>query len=283
MFYLAEMDAHTGLINPTLARTKGQELHEQYRAARPFPHAVIDHFLPETVLQRCLAEFPAGERAERVYDASHERYKRNFNPDQLPAFARQLFYSLNSRPFLRLLENISGIRGLIPDPLFLGGGLHEISQGGHLSVHADFNHHQPLNLERRINVLIYLNRDWKREYGGALELWDRGMSGCEVEITPEFNRCVIFDTSSDSFHGNPQPVNHPQATPRRSIALYYYTSTWSDARRAHSTLFRQRPGTDDVVHRPNAARELLRDLTPPLVLRAARKLRRSLVRDAHEG
>src|SRR3954451_19085559 len=90
---------------------------------------------------------------------------------------------------------MTGIKGPIPDPYFLGGGLHEISEGGHLSMHADFNHHTPLNLERRINMLIYLNKDWKDEYGGQLELWDSEMTKKYHSIVPVFNRCVIFNST----------------------------------------------------------------------------------------
>ena len=156
--------------------------------------------------------------------------------------ARALFYSFNSRPFIRVLENITGIEGLIPDPYFLGGGFHEVAQGGHLSIHADFNHHRPLNLERRINVLIYLNKAWDealRRPAGAMgsRHEDRVRS-----FTPEFNRCVIFSTDDTSYHGNPNPVDHPAGVSRRSIALYYYSATWSALRRAHATDFRARPG-----------------------------------------
>jgi len=63
---------------------------------------------------------------------------------------------------------LTGIDALVPDPHFEGGGLHQIEPGGHLKVHADFNRHPRTGLARRLNALIYLNRDWKPEYGGAL-------------------------------------------------------------------------------------------------------------------
>ena len=85
-------------------------------------------------------------------------------------------------------------------------------------MHADFNHHKLMNLERRINVLIYLNKDWRDEFGGQLELWDSGITRCFHTIVPSFNRCVMFNTTSESMHGNPRPVNHPDRVPRRSIA-----------------------------------------------------------------
>ncbi len=125
---------------------------------QPFPHIAIDDFLPSALLERCLADFPASTDADipttGIRSGSSELFTRC-----PPSHTRQLFYP-SLRPFIQVVENISGIEGLIPDPYFLGGGFHEIAHGGHLSMHADFNHHTRMNLERRINVLIYLNEGW---------------------------------------------------------------------------------------------------------------------------
>lgn len=273
MPYLAEMDCRSGYVSGDI-KDKGLELAESYKNASPFPHIVIEDFLPPAILELCLKEFPqalGGEDAE--YDRAQERYKTQFNPDSLSDPVRTLFYSFNSKPFIRLVENITGIKGLIPDPYFLGAGFHQIRQEGHLSVHVDFNHHKPMNLERRINLLIYLNKDWREEYGGQLELWDADMKNCVRSFVPTYNRCVIFNTTESSYHGNPHPVNHPGGIPRRSIALYYYTSTWADTKRDHSTQFRVRPGTGDRVDMTIKKKEILVDLLPPILLRNAKRLR----------
>ena len=270
--YLTEMDPVTGLVPHDIDRKKGLELSEGYNAAKPFPHIVLDDFLPTEVLERCLTDFPSDLGAGgTAFDRDQERYKSQFNPDEMTPWLRSLFYGFNSRPFIHLLQNITGIKHLIPDPYYLGAGFHEIGQGGHLSVHADFNHHKPMNLERRINVLIYLNKDWREEYGGSLELWEDDMKACAVKVTPEFNRCVIFNTTSESWHGNPQPINHPRGVTRKSIALYYYTSTWSDAKREHTTQFKVRPGTGDKVDFKVRLRETAADLVPPIVMRQLRR------------
>lgn len=275
MPFLSEMEADTGFIPVSTAKEKGAEFAAQYAGASPFPHIVLDDFLPPEILETCLAEFPKGEVSDAVtYDRAQERFKSQFNPDALSQRVRTLFYSFNSRPFIRVLENITGIRGLTPDPYFLGAGFHEITQGGSLSVHTDFNHHKPLNLERRINVLIYLNKDWSDDYGGQLELWSGNMTEKVQSIVPAFNRCVIFNTTSESNHGNPQPVNHPANISRKSIALYYYTSTWGATKREHTTQFRTRSGTADKVDWQIKATELVRDVTPPILLRSLSAMRK---------
>ncbi|MFS0772095.1 2OG-Fe(II) oxygenase [Sphingomonas sp. 1P08PE] len=276
MPYIDVMNARTGLVDPVGAREKGSELAARYAAAAPFPNIMIDDFLPPAILDMALAEFEAARSTLEAdeFDRSQERFKASFNPDVLPERLRNLFYSFNSKPFIRVLENITGIRGLIPDPFFVGAGIHEIRQGGHLSIHADFNHHKMMNLERRINVLIYLNKDWQDDYGGQLELWDTQMTKKEHSIVPLFNRCVIFNTTSNSQHGNPNPITHPDGITRKSIALYYYTSTWDATKRSHTTQFQVRPGSTDRRDVEVRRRELMEDWVPPAIRRNVAAVRR---------
>jgi hypothetical protein len=274
---LATTDLHFGFFDPQAA-TVGRQFRERYSSAQPFPHIIIDDFIDDEILDLCLREFPARSSSGASYDRAQEQGKVEFKPETLAAPLRSLFYSFNSAPFLMFLENLTGIGGLIPDPLFLGAGLHEVANRGHLDIHADFNHHAALNLERRINVLIYLNREWREEYGGCFELWDSSMQSCVRRVVPLFNRCVIFNTSLTSFHGHPQPVNHPAGVPRRAIALYYYTATWDGSATARNTRFRVRPDSNDHFDLPLRAKELVEDVFPPITLRAFKGLRRRLLR-----
>ena len=262
------------LIDTEAARGVGKDLSAAYQAAEPFPHTVIDDFLPEAVARYCVDHFPADLDPDgQEFDRDQERFKRSYNPDFFrDAKLRSLFYTFNARPFVQVVENVTGIKGLIPDPYFMGGGFHEIGQGGHLSMHADFNHHKPMDVERRVNVLIYRNDDWKDEYGGQLELWDREMKACVRSVVPVFNRCVMFTTTQGSNHGNPNPIDHPDRQTRKSIALYYYTSTWDEGRVSKTTQFRPRPGTQDRADWQVRTDEALTEFLPPVLSRPARRL-----------
>jgi hypothetical protein len=275
MTFLTELNGETGLFDAKAMREKGKDLNAAYVSAQPFPHIMIEDFLPRPLIDLCIAEFSrTGADAGPAYDRSQERLKREIKPDVTSARVRNLFYAFNSRPFISLVENITGISGLIPDPYFMGGGFHEIQNGGHLSVHADFNHHKMMDLERRVNLLIYLNDDWQDSYGGQLELWENDMSACAHSFVPLANRCVIFNTTLDSNHGNPQVVNHPQGISRKSIALYYYTATWTGDKRARTTQFRPRAKTADRTDWQVKRQELLNDLVPPVILRNAARVGR---------
>lgn len=257
------------------AREAGRNAAAAYRARTPYPHGCFDTFMPPEILERVREELRVLPEAETFFNSPQEKMKSSYQPERLAFYTRSLFYALNSRAFLAFLEEMTGIDGLIPDPYFAGGGIHVVSNGGHLDIHADFNHHGKLNLERRINVLIYLNPDWKEEWGGSFEVWSKDMTEKVASFVPLFNRMCCFDTGSDTWHGNPEPVAHPNGEPRMSIALYYYTATWDVTRKSHSTLFKPRPGTIDKEDRQDARHRTLQDVLPPAIYRRiAHRLRR---------
>jgi len=217
----------------------------EYQDGAPFPHIVFDGFFDGNVVEKVLSEFPGKNDIDWIdyYDGDQVKLA-NEKESNIGFFTRYLLYSLNSSTFLTFLEELTGIQDLISDPYFRGGGLHNISRGGKLGVHIDFNKHQKYNLDRRLNLLLYLNKDWEEEFGGHIELWDSGMKQCIKKILPIFNRMVIFNTTKTSFHGHPEPLNCPTDRSRKSLALYYYTigQQEDDISQAHSTLFRTRPG-----------------------------------------
>lgn len=205
---------------------------QQYQQASPFPHIVLDDFISPSLAQQLLAVFPnLREKPGQTPEAAMTDTGKLPQPNKLwlsnqlgvdPLF-RKLYWELNSAPFLHFLETLTGIDSLIADPHLVGGGVHETRQHGLLMVHADFNKHPQFKLDRRLNLLIYLNPDWQEDWGGHLELWSRDMQRCEKRVLPVMARCVIFSTTRDSFHGHPHPLTCPDTQSRKSIALYYYT------------------------------------------------------------
>lgn len=246
----------------------GEQLHDTYVNNDPYPHIVIDNLFPHDCLKRVLDEFP--ERQAGKFADGQSNLKTGYQMEMIESnYINSFQNALNSSQFIEFLEKLSGIQGLIPDPHFFGGGLHETARGGHLSIHADFNMHSRLKARRRMNLILFLNEDWQEEYGGHLELWDQDMQACRQKVLPLISRAVIFNTESDSYHGHPDPCTNPPGTYRRSIATYYYTTPdGSNIERAHTTDFKVRPNsTDKPATKSVRISELIKDFTPPIVSR----------------
>ena len=229
----------------------GNAKKEQYLNASPFPHIIIDDFFNEKLLNDILNEFPKNlENIGYEYKTKVEQKKFTLNDSKLLSFQTNNFINfLNSQIFLDFLQIITGIKEkLIPDPYLQGGGLHELRNDGFLNIHADFNLHPTMKLDRRLNILIYLNKQWNDNFGGNLQLWNKEMTKCEKKILPKFNKMVIFSTTDFSYHGNPDKINCPDGMSRKSIAMYYYSNGRPSSERKlglHSTIFRKRPGSED--------------------------------------
>ena len=264
------------LQDPNYLDDLATKYREAYAQANPFPHIIIDDFLPKSILEQVLEEFPKPTSIDwQKFNAPAEKKLASTSELQMGEATRLLLYQLNSSTFINFLEKLTGISGIIPDPHFVGGGLHQIERGGFLKVHADFNKHVRLNLDRRLNLLLYLNKDWQEEYGGHLELWTRDMSRCEKKILPIFNRCVVFSTTDFSYHGHPNPLNCPAYMTRKSLALYYYSNGRppEEIRETHSTLFQARPGEKFVKEKDKVVtKQVLKKFIPPILLDAKNHL-----------
>ena len=203
-------------------------LRKEYFSGDPFPNLIIDNFFPPKIVQNLEIECRKISVARNVSDDFQQSKKFAFNnwelmPNELLRFCT--FF--NSGNFLNFLENITDIHGLISDPYLEGGGMHQTYTGGFLKMHTDFNWQEKVQLNRRINVILYLNSKYETGWDGKL-LFSKNPSKQDlkdmVSIEPLFNRLIIFNTNDTTFHGHPTPLNFPKNYPRTSLAFYYYTS-----------------------------------------------------------
>lgn len=263
---------------------------KSYAKASPFPSIALDDFFNPDYLDAVLDEFPdlSLKKTSTKFTNTKEiklagKGERFFGNE-----TKKLMHFLNSEPFLEFLQVLTGIEEpLTSDPYFIGGGQHEIRKNGLLKIHADFNKHEKLGLDRRVNVIIYLNKNWKEEYGGHFELWSEDMKKCENKILPTFNTLAIFSTTDFSYHGHPNPLNCPEDRSRKSLALYYYSNgrpihEINTGMEKHSTLFKKREGEeeDEIAFNPvkskkNAGynvKSIAKDFIPPIIIKTIKKL-----------
>jgi Rps23 Pro-64 3,4-dihydroxylase Tpa1-like proline 4-hydroxylase len=201
----------------------------RYKNANPFPHLLVDNFIKEDVIQKVNDELR--NLPEEVWNKKRDPLSKDMEVQKkklsiadckgVGENTEKLIDFFNSSEFISYLEQLTGITDLICDPTLLGGGVHRVDKGGKLSIHADFNIHPGTGLHRRLNVLLYMNKDYKDEFQGKLELWNKNMTECIQKIAPLFNRMILFKITDDAFHGHPEIWNSEEF--RLSLAFYYYT------------------------------------------------------------
>jgi hypothetical protein len=235
------------IVNPAVVGSR-EALAGRFAAAEPFRHVVIDDFFAAEQAERLLAEFPPFESGNARNEAGELGNKSVVEKIRGvgPAYAA-LDDAIQSRAFLDLVGCITGIAELLYDPYYFGGGTHENRAGQDLDPHVDFNRHPVERWHRRLNLIVYLNREWHDAWGGSLELHSdpRADDDRITLVTPLFNRCVIFETTETSWHGFSR-ITLPEerrATSRKSIALYFYTTSRPAEELAdtHSTIYVDRP------------------------------------------
>ena len=225
-----------------------------YQGKKPFRWVMFENFFKPGQADTLLANYPTikdGVWDGTTYiDQKNKFAKTTFDKGSV---LDRAFGELNSPEFLGWLERVTDIEELEGDPKLFGGGLHQSISGAFLNVHVDYNFHPDTRHHRRLNVLVYMNKDWKDEYEGLLELWDLsgGRKTLLSKVAPLFNRCVIFETNEISFHGHPKPLNTPEGVNRKSIATYYYTATRPEHEIAgeHNTVYVNTEGAGGQIKR----------------------------------
>ena len=259
------------VVNKEWLDTKS--LSKGYLEASPFPHIVMKNFINADLISKVANEFPdLAKMKDNIikYDNTTEIKLASKGMGSLSPSALQLTTYLNSDLFLEWLNELTGIKEpLISDPYLTGGGYHEIKSGGLLKVHADFNKHENLDIDRRLNLLIYLNKEWGENWGGELQFFGEKMDKAVQTVRPVFNTAVIFTTTSFTYHGHPDPLKCPIDRSRRSLAYYYYSTgrPKGEVRIVnHATLFKERVG-ENFSSGATKVKNIVLDLTPPIIIK----------------
>ena len=224
-------------------RWDSSTLSRQYAQNKPCPHILLKDFLEPEIAVAMAEEFPQPTTdAWTQYKHANENKLGMPKRELFPPTIRAVVDELNTPEFVAWVSEVTGIPNLIADPMLEGGGLHQSGPGGYLNVHTDFSqHHFHTSWHRRVNLILYLNAGWQEQWGGSIELWERGMVRCVAKYPPLLNHALIFTTDERSLHGFPDPLTCPEGQSRKSIALYYYTVEHDAKFTGHSTDYFARP------------------------------------------
>lgn len=224
------------MINLEFLEANKEKLRWEYLLAKPFPYLVIDNFCDHTKLGHLYASIPELKNKSRDYVFAHNKFEKSNYKEMGPDF-EELYTDLSSKRMNDFLSYIAN-EEIFVDPANHGGGLHQGRENSFLDMHLDFNYH-PLHNGwfRNMNLLLYLNKDWKPEYKGHLKLVDlRTDESKELEVP--FNRMIIQQTRGYTLHGY-DITNFPEHQYRTSVATYAYS--------IHKTLIEKPRTTDWVV------------------------------------
>ena len=218
----------------------------------PFPCAVIKNTLPLEIAKKAENEFLLFNKFVSQENFRYGRPKFSCSTfNEMPKSIKDIITFFYSKNFLEFLEKNFNLKNVLPDWSLWGGGMHSSSRGRHLTVHSDFIYQRKTNTRRVINLLLYLNSDWKDEWNGNIELWDKKMTKKVQSLSPSLNNMLIFRTDKDSNHGFPDKLLCPEDVTRKSIALYYYVEDKRILpiqflkRKYYTTVWKKRPNTND--------------------------------------
>ncbi|QIV94859.1 2OG-Fe(II) oxygenase [Allofrancisella frigidaquae] len=214
-----------------------------YQNKNPFSYDSISNLFSDEALNNVINSFPS-IKDKRFWDIRNDegiqvKYRTKWQTElDIPPNILLVVQALQSGRFCRLLSEFTGIKGLMPDYWFGGGGLNQIMKGGQLAIHVDGTWNDDIRMYRRVNVIVFLNKNWKEEYGGYLEFWDKDLTYCVDKIPPVFNNMVLFNTSDLTQHGHPHKLQCPENMSRKSLILYYYTSSRPNNEIIHNKVHR---------------------------------------------
>jgi len=224
----------------------------------PFPHSVINNFLPLEIAKKIEQEFISLNTLVTAGSEQFQKSKKLFHDySKMPFVLKKTIDFFHSQDFLDILEKKFNLKNLLADWKLFGGGLHESPRGGFVKVHSDFSYSRKSKLRRRLNLLLYLNSNWDENWGGALELWDKKMTSIKKIVPPLINNAVIFRTDYGSNHGFPDPITCPNNVTRKSLALYYHTQEKTifpisiRRRKDFHAVFKKRPNVDEIKYADN--------------------------------
>ena len=207
------------MIDFELLYKKREEFRTLYLSAKPFPHLSIDNFAEIDKIIKLHSQIPDLDTKSKDYMFANNKFEKS-NYKTLGPLFDELYNDLCSDRMNDFLSFISS-KKIIVDPKNHGGGLHQGKKNSSLDMHLDFNYH-PMHkyLYREMNLLLYLNKDWKEEYKGHLKIEDL-RTGEKKEISVPFNRLIIQQCAPYTLHGYDQ-TKFPENLYRTSVATYAY-------------------------------------------------------------
>jgi Rps23 Pro-64 3,4-dihydroxylase Tpa1-like proline 4-hydroxylase len=218
-------------------------LSESFLQAKPFNHVVIDNFFLDSFARTIFNDMPGyEENNDAKYDNPIEKKRTIQNWTKFPKNIYKAATFLVNQEFTGYLRQLTWQNELMADFGLHGGGIHMHQAGDYLNAHLDYDIHPKLDMKRKLNLIVYLNPNWQKSWGGNLGLWSHDEETGQAKdliksVSPLFNRAILFDTSQNSWHGVTEGIFAPEGEYRKSLAFYYLIPTKDISNRRQKALF----------------------------------------------
>jgi Rps23 Pro-64 3,4-dihydroxylase Tpa1-like proline 4-hydroxylase len=245
---------YAAIIADVLKRNE-ESLRAEFQRPGRIQTCYVDDVLPPEGTREIHDAFPKKEdMMERKTLREHKYVAAQMN--KYNPLLEEIIYAFQDPRVLQTVAEITGLKDLHPDDRLYAGGISLMAPGNFLNPHLDNSHDKDRNMYRVLNLLFYVSPDWKKEYGGNLEVWDNGPEGEPREFHSKFNRLVIMATHDKSWH-SVNKVQHPDRN-RCCVSNYYFSPhPLVSHEYFHVTSFRGRPDEkvkDLVLQADNALR-----------------------------
>jgi Rps23 Pro-64 3,4-dihydroxylase Tpa1-like proline 4-hydroxylase len=228
------------LILKRLEENKDQ-LAREFNLSGRINSCVVDDLLPEEICHEIYKAYPdASAMAEHRSLRENKKIAAQLN--KYNPILEEITFAFQDPRILKFTEAFTGLKGLEPDEFLYAGGISLMSKGNFLNPHLDNSHDRDRQRYRVLNLLYYVTPDWKHEYGGNLELWDKGMGPTKTPrvIEAKFNRLAFMITNKKSYHSVSKVVHQGN---RCCVSNYYFSLMPAAESRGyfHVTSFYGRP------------------------------------------
>lgn len=220
----------------------------------------VDDLLPNEIVAQIHSAFPSSKNT--MLKKSIREYKHvAAQLDLYEPILEEITYAFQDPRIVKLISEITGIENPLPDENLYAGGISMMSKDHFLNPHLDNSHDKDRHLWRVLNLLFYVTPDWKKSYGGNLEIWPLGIESKQITIHSKFNRLAVMATHNASWH-SVSPVTYDGT--RCCVSNYYFSEKpLLSSDKFHVTSFRGRPGqyiTDSILRIDASMRMGLRKL-----------------------
>lgn len=214
------------------------ELKKEFNQFGRINSCIIDNLLPEQVAKGIYEVYPSPEEMA-LHRSLRENKRIAAQMDLYNPILEEVVYAFQDERIVRVVEEITGLKEMIPDKHLYAGGISLMATGNFLNPHLDNSHDNDRENYRVLNLLYYVTPDWEINNGGNLELWDDGLGKPQRVIHSKFNRLVLMITNKTSIHS----VSKVTALGKRCcVSNYYFSAKPAEASEYfHVTSFYGRP------------------------------------------